>query len=105
MRHSGKEYSYVLSGRLGVCIGFDEHELRPGMAISFDASAPHRLWAIGEEPAETIWLVVGRHYDSRRSHAVNPQESPLDGSHTRPSTSTLKFSTRRMQDDRRQPAR
>lgn len=65
MRHSGKEYGYVLSGRLGVCIGFDEYELGPGMAISFDSSSPHRLWAIGEKPAEAIWFVIGRQNDSR----------------------------------------
>jgi transcriptional regulator with XRE-family HTH domain len=65
MRHSGKEYGYVLSGRLGVCVSFDKYELGPGMAISFDASAPHRLWAIGEKPAEAIWFVVGRQNDSR----------------------------------------
>jgi transcriptional regulator with XRE-family HTH domain/quercetin dioxygenase-like cupin family protein len=65
LRHGGKEYGYVTSGRLGVRIGFDEHELGPGMAISFDASAPHRLWAIGDEPATAIWVVVGRQNDSR----------------------------------------
>ena len=48
----------------GVCVGFDEYELEPGMAISFDASSPHRLWAIGEKPAEAIWFVVGRQNDS-----------------------------------------
>jgi transcriptional regulator with XRE-family HTH domain len=61
MRHNGKEYGYILGGRLGVRIGFDEYELGPGMAISFDSSAPHRLWAIGDQPAEAIWVVVGRH--------------------------------------------
>jgi hypothetical protein len=35
------------------------------MAISFDASAPHRLWAIGDQPARAIWVVVGRQSDSR----------------------------------------
>ena len=65
MSHGGKEYGYVLSGRLGVRIGFDEYELEPGMAISFDASSPHRLWAIGNQPAEAIWFVVGRQNDSR----------------------------------------
>jgi transcriptional regulator with XRE-family HTH domain len=65
VRHGGKEYGYVTNGRLGVRIGFDEYELGPGMAISFDASAPHRLWAIGEQPAEAIWIVVGRQNDSR----------------------------------------
>lgn len=65
VRHGGKEYGYVTSGRLGVRIGFDEYELGPGMAISFDSSSPHRLWAIGEKPAEAIWFVIGRQNDSR----------------------------------------
>jgi transcriptional regulator with XRE-family HTH domain len=60
IRHGGKEYGYVVGGLLGVRIGFDEYELGPGMAISFDSSAPHRLWAIGDRPAEAIWVVVGR---------------------------------------------
>lgn len=65
MRHGGKEYGYVTGGRLGVRIGFDEYELSAGMAISFDSSSPHRLWAIGDEPAEAIWVVVGRQNDVR----------------------------------------
>jgi transcriptional regulator with XRE-family HTH domain len=65
VRHGGKEYGYVVRGRLGVRIGFDEYVLGPGMAISFDASAPHRLWAIGDQSAEAIWVVVGRQNDSR----------------------------------------
>jgi mannose-6-phosphate isomerase-like protein (cupin superfamily) len=65
IRHGGKEYGYVISGRLGVRIGFDAYELEPGMAISFDSSAPHRLWAVGEQPAEAIWVVVGRQNDAR----------------------------------------
>jgi transcriptional regulator with XRE-family HTH domain len=65
VRHGGKEYGYVISGRLGVRVGFDEYELGPGMAISFDSSSPHRLWAIGDQPAEAIWVVNGRQADSR----------------------------------------
>ena len=60
VRHGGKEYGYVLRGRLGVRIGFDEYQLTPGMAISFDSSSPHRLWAVGDEAAEAVWVVVGR---------------------------------------------
>jgi DNA-binding XRE family transcriptional regulator len=67
MCHGGKEYGYVTSGRLGVQVGFDKYELGPGMAISFDASAPHRLWAIGDQPAVAIWVVVGRQADTQRS--------------------------------------
>lgn len=65
VRHGGKEYGYIIRGRLGVRIGFDEYELGPGMALSFDSSSPHRLWAIGDEDAEAIWVVVGRQSDGR----------------------------------------
>lgn len=65
VRHGGKEYGYVLSGRLGVRIGFVEHELGAGMSVSFNSSSPHRLWAIGDEPVTAIWVVVGRQSDSR----------------------------------------
>ena len=50
--HGGREYGYVMSGRLGIRIGFDEHELRSGDSVSFDSSSPHRLWAIGDEPVD-----------------------------------------------------
>ena len=65
MRHGGKEYGYVISGKLGVRVGFDEYELGPGGSISFDSSSPHRLRAIGDQPAEAIWVVVGRQGDGR----------------------------------------
>jgi transcriptional regulator with XRE-family HTH domain len=67
MRHGGKEYGYVISGRLGVTIGFDEYELGPGSSISFDSSSPHRLRAIGNKPVRAIWTVVGRQGDPRGS--------------------------------------
>jgi transcriptional regulator with XRE-family HTH domain len=61
--HAGREYAFVISGLLGVRIGFDEYRLEPGHSITFDASSPHRLWAIGDEPAEALWVVVGRDSD------------------------------------------
>src|ERR671936_2464908 len=51
VRHGGKEYAYMMSGRLGIKIGFEEFELGPGDSIAFDAQMPHRLWTIGREPA------------------------------------------------------
>jgi transcriptional regulator with XRE-family HTH domain len=63
--HGGREYAYVISGRLGVRIDFDEYCLDPGCSITFDASSPHRLWAVGDEAVETIWVVVGRQSDNR----------------------------------------
>lgn len=70
IRHGGREHGYVVSGRLGVRIGFDEHELGPGDSISFDSSSPHRLWAVGDEPAHAIWVVLRRHGDTRGQAAT-----------------------------------
>ncbi len=63
--HGGREYGYVTSGTLGVCVGFDEYELGPGASIVFDSSSPHRLWTIGDEPVHAVWLVIGRAADPR----------------------------------------
>lgn len=60
MRHPGREYGYVLSGYLGVQLGFEEHKLGPGDSIAFDSTQPHRLWNLGEESVHGIWFVVGR---------------------------------------------
>lgn len=65
--HGGREYAFVISGQLGVRVGFDEYHLEPGHSITFDATSPHRLWAIGDEPVEALWVVVGRQSDRRIS--------------------------------------
>ena len=64
-RHGGKEYAYVLSGRLGLQIGFETYELEAGDSASFSAQSPHRLWAVGNEPAVAIWVVINRTGDRR----------------------------------------
>lgn len=65
LRHGGREYACVLTGRLGVKIGFDELELGPGDSIAFDAQLPHRLWTIGNKPATAIWVIINRESDGR----------------------------------------
>jgi DNA-binding XRE family transcriptional regulator/mannose-6-phosphate isomerase-like protein (cupin superfamily) len=65
MRHGGREYGHVLSGTLGVTVGFETHVLHPGDSISFDSTQPHRLATIGDEPVHAIWFVVGRLGDPR----------------------------------------
>ncbi len=65
MTHGGREYGYVTSGTLGVLVGFEEYELQPGGSIAFDSSSPHRLWTIGEEPVNAVWVVIGRKADPR----------------------------------------
>jgi transcriptional regulator with XRE-family HTH domain len=64
-QHGGKEYGYVISGELGVRIGFDEYALRAGDSISFESHRPHRLWTIGKEPAVAVWTVLNRKGDDR----------------------------------------
>jgi transcriptional regulator with XRE-family HTH domain len=66
-RHAGQEWGYVLSGTLGVTIGFEEVVLGPGDAIAFDSTTPHRLFNAGAEPVHGIWFVLGR-----RSNAFEP---------------------------------
>ena len=65
VRHGGREFGYVLTGTLGVRIGFDEYVVRPNDSISFDSSMPHRLWAIGDEPVTAVWMVIKRRSDPR----------------------------------------
>jgi transcriptional regulator with XRE-family HTH domain len=60
-RHGGHEWGFVLSGTLGVTIGFDDYELGPGDAVSLDSTTPHRLYNRGTEPVHAIWFVLGRH--------------------------------------------
>lgn len=60
LRHNGREYGLVLSGRIGVTVGFDTYELAPGDSIAIDSTTPHRIWTIGDEPADVVWTVVGR---------------------------------------------
>ncbi len=66
-RHAGQEWGYVVSGTLGVTIGFDEVVLGPGNSIAFDSTTPHRLFNAGSEPVHGIWFVLGR-----RSSAFDP---------------------------------
>lgn len=57
MRHSGVEFGYLLSGELTLTLGFDEHRLGPGDAISFPSTTPHRYRNDGVEPAVGVWFV------------------------------------------------
>jgi transcriptional regulator with XRE-family HTH domain len=61
VRHNGHEFGVVLSGTLGISVGFEEFVLGPGDSISFDSTIPHRLFSIGDEPARCVWVVIGRY--------------------------------------------
>ena len=80
MRHMGREYGLVLSGRLRVTIGFDEeHELGPGDSIAFESSRPHRLENAGAEPVEAIWFVAGRSHGDPRKPALDTSRKGAPG--------------------------
>lgn len=65
MQHGGLEFGYVERGRLGVTVGFETYEVGAGDSVAFDSNTPHRLFAVGDEPATVIWFVVGRRRDGR----------------------------------------
>ncbi|MBX5441422.1 MAG: helix-turn-helix transcriptional regulator [Solirubrobacteraceae bacterium] len=67
MRHAGREYGLILSGRLEVTVGFETRELGPGDSLSFDSTTPHRLANRGDEPATSVWVVIGRHGSDPRT--------------------------------------
>jgi transcriptional regulator with XRE-family HTH domain len=60
VRHAGREYGLVLSGRLRVTVGFDTFELEPGDSICFDSRVPHQLATIGDQAVKAVWVVIGR---------------------------------------------
>jgi transcriptional regulator with XRE-family HTH domain len=72
IRHAGREYGLVLSGRLEVTVGFETRVLGPGDSISFDSTTPHRLRNTGDEPVTGVWVVVGRRSDPRAETGPPP---------------------------------
>ena len=58
MRHPGWEYGYLLRGELVLTLAFEEHRLRPGDAVSFDSTTPHRYRNDGKDPAVGVWFVL-----------------------------------------------
>jgi transcriptional regulator with XRE-family HTH domain len=60
VRHHGREFGLVLSGRLGITVGTEQFVLEEGDSISFDSSIPHRLYNDGDEQLNAIWFVLGR---------------------------------------------
>lgn len=75
-RHSGHEWGVILSGRLEVQIGFDRYELGPGDSISFESMTPHLFRNVGDEPAHTVWFVLGRDDAPPRTSQRGPAAAP-----------------------------
>jgi quercetin dioxygenase-like cupin family protein len=62
MRHQGSEFGYMLSGELVLTLGFEDIVLKPGDALSFDSTKPHRYRNQGAEPAVGVWFVTDQHH-------------------------------------------
>jgi quercetin dioxygenase-like cupin family protein/DNA-binding XRE family transcriptional regulator len=60
MSHAGREYGFLLSGRLTVHLGFETFVIEAGSSVSFDSAIPHAYINEGTEPARGLWHVVGR---------------------------------------------
>lgn len=56
--HEGEEWLYVLSGKLNLIVGTDEHILEAGDAAHFAANVPHRFSAAVEQITELL-IVAG----------------------------------------------
>ncbi len=63
IRHEGREYGLILTGRLDVEVGGARSVLAPGDSIAFDSALPHRFWNSGADEVRAIWFVRDR--DSR----------------------------------------
>jgi transcriptional regulator with XRE-family HTH domain/quercetin dioxygenase-like cupin family protein len=79
MRHGGREYGYVISGRIDVQVGFDLYKLRVGDSLHFDSTTPHRLSNPYAEPCVALWVVVARKGDRRVMTHPGPDSNHLPG--------------------------
>jgi transcriptional regulator with XRE-family HTH domain len=53
--HRGREYGYLVSGRLVIEADGTEYRLGRGDSIVLDSQVPHRFRAIGRSPARAVW--------------------------------------------------
>jgi transcriptional regulator with XRE-family HTH domain len=78
LRHPGRDLFLVLTGQLTITVGFAEHVLGPGDAISFADFEPHHVRNDGAVEGVAILCVVG---DEERAPPV--AEDPASGSRNR----------------------
>ena len=55
--HEGEEFMYVLSGRIEVSYGKEQHQLEEGDSIYLDSIVPHHVHAFGAAPACILAVV------------------------------------------------
>lgn len=60
IRHEGREYGVVISGRLNVIVDGAGAVLEAGDSIVFDSDLPHRFWNESDEEVRAVWFVQDR---------------------------------------------
>lgn len=60
IRHQGREYGIVISGRLNVQVDGAATVLEPGDSIVFDSTLPHRFWNESDGEVRAVWFVSDR---------------------------------------------
>jgi len=65
--HDGREWLYVLSGRMRLVLGDQDLVLGPGEVADFSTDVPHWFGSTGEGPAEVLSL-FGRHGERMHLH-------------------------------------
>lgn len=68
IRHDGREYGVVISGRLNVEVDGLVSILEPGDSIVFESTLPHRFWNESTEEVRAIWFVRDRPAGSPTPH-------------------------------------
>jgi transcriptional regulator with XRE-family HTH domain len=79
MSHSGREYGFLLSGRLTVQLGFETFTLEAGSSVSFDSAIPHAYVNDYAEAAQGVWHVVGRNASESSAAEIAPQRAAAPG--------------------------
>ncbi|WP_351231423.1 XRE family transcriptional regulator [Streptomyces sp. NPDC002133] len=54
--HSGEEWLYVLTGRLKLSLGSEEHFIEPGDSAHYDSLTPHRITALPPGGADLLFV-------------------------------------------------
>jgi transcriptional regulator with XRE-family HTH domain/quercetin dioxygenase-like cupin family protein len=60
MSHSGREFAFLISGRLTVQLAFETYVIEAGDSLELESPTPHLYVNRGPEPAVGIWYVVGK---------------------------------------------
>lgn len=58
--HKGREFGVLVSGSLRVELDGESHVLRPGDAIAYSSTRPHRISNGGEDVAVAVWVNIDK---------------------------------------------